>query len=74
MAGAPSGAVNPATCAILYRCTLLCCKSCIHILVLGITNDIEVKKRKRKTKEKRRLVLVPKNPQVHSVSAVDPVS
>jgi hypothetical protein len=36
-AGAPSGAVNPATCAILYRCTLLCCKSCAHISVRGIT-------------------------------------
>ncbi len=23
LAGAPSGAVNPATCAILHRCTLL---------------------------------------------------
>jgi hypothetical protein len=35
-AGAPSGAVNPATCAVLYRCTLLCCKSCARISVLGI--------------------------------------
>ncbi len=56
-AGAPSGAVNPATCAILYRCTLLCCKSCAHISVLGITK-IPRWNRKWKTKENR-LVLVP---------------